>query len=116
MPFEAQDGYSAQKQQAGPVMLHIPDTMKTWPWPRVIHPLDEEVNLESIEWARQFVQFTNRGWDYNDVLLKASSGKDKFCSGLQPLLTVFGLQVASVHWFTPAFREVSRISLESRKT
>ena len=86
MPFEACDGSDVQEQQT--VMLHIPDTMKTWPWVRMIHPLDEEVSAESIAWMKQFARFTNRGLDYTDALIKSGSGKDELCRGVHSSLTV----------------------------
>ncbi|KAL1940077.1 hypothetical protein VTO73DRAFT_9412 [Trametes versicolor] len=38
--------------------LHIPDIMATWPWPRRIHPLYEEVAAESSAWLKSFAPFT----------------------------------------------------------
>ena len=39
-------------------ILHIPDTMSTWPWPRKINPLYEEVEAESIAWMESFKPYT----------------------------------------------------------
>ncbi|KAI0774681.1 terpenoid synthase [Trametes elegans] len=38
--------------------LHIPDLMSSWPWPRRLHPLYEEVSAESNAWFKNFVPFT----------------------------------------------------------
>lgn len=74
--FEAYDSFDLQEQQTQAVMLHIPDTMKSWPWVRMVHPLDEEISAESIAWLSQFRHLTNRGWDYTDVLIKTDSGTE----------------------------------------
>jgi len=77
MPFEAHDGSDVQEQQT--VMLHIPDTMKSWRalgWTRTVNPLYEEIGAESIAWACQFGHFTDRGWDYTDILVKMDVGTE----------------------------------------
>ncbi|KAI0658651.1 terpenoid synthase [Cubamyces menziesii] len=38
--------------------LYIPDLMASWPWPRRINPLYEEVAAESNAWLRSFAPFT----------------------------------------------------------
>ena len=38
--------------------LYIPDFMASWPWPRRINPLYEEVAAESNAWLMSFAPFT----------------------------------------------------------
>ncbi|KAI0355479.1 terpenoid synthase [Trametes cingulata] len=38
-------------------VLHLPDFMANWPWPRRIHPLYEDVSAESIAWLRSLAPF-----------------------------------------------------------
>ena len=35
-------------------LLHIPDTLKTWPWRRVPNPHEAVVDEESKAWMRSF--------------------------------------------------------------
>ncbi|KZT01823.1 terpenoid synthase [Laetiporus sulphureus 93-53] len=39
-------------------MLHLPETMAAWPWPRRINPCYEEVAAESSAWLRSFKAFS----------------------------------------------------------
>nr|VWO96337.1 N/A [Ganoderma boninense] len=39
-------------------ILHIPDTMSAWPWPRKLNPLYEEVDAESAAWTESFKPYT----------------------------------------------------------
>ncbi|KAH7928468.1 terpenoid synthase [Leucogyrophana mollusca] len=39
-------------------MFHLPDTMATWPWPRVINPHFEEVKAASDGWFRSLKAFS----------------------------------------------------------
>lgn len=43
-----------------PPVLHIPDTMANWPWPRAINPHHEEVSAASDLWVRSFDAFNPR--------------------------------------------------------
>ena len=43
-----------------PDMLHIPDTLADWPWPRSLNPHYEEVSEQSTEWLRSFNAFPSR--------------------------------------------------------
>ena len=74
MAFAAHCSNNAAEQQRD--RLYIPNTMTDWPWKRSINPLEYEVTAESIAWVSQFPYFTNRGWDYKDVLLESGSGMD----------------------------------------
>ncbi|EPE04338.1 terpenoid synthase [Ophiostoma piceae UAMH 11346] len=43
-----------------PKMLHIPDTLADWPWPRFPNPHYDEVAEQSREWLRSFNAFPSR--------------------------------------------------------
>ncbi|KAJ7645684.1 isoprenoid synthase domain-containing protein [Mycena polygramma] len=43
-----------------PVLLHLPETMKNWPWPRAINPHYEEVSAESNAWFHGFKAFSEK--------------------------------------------------------
>ncbi|KAJ7436098.1 isoprenoid synthase domain-containing protein [Mycena galericulata] len=39
-------------------ILYLPETMKTWPWPRIINPHYEKVSAESSAWFHSFKAFS----------------------------------------------------------
>lgn len=41
-------------------MLHLPETMKRWPWPRAINPHYKVVSAESDTWFHHFKAFTEK--------------------------------------------------------
>ncbi|KAJ7654615.1 isoprenoid synthase domain-containing protein [Mycena polygramma] len=41
-------------------MLRLPETMKNWPWPRIINPHYEEVSAESSAWFHSFKAFSKK--------------------------------------------------------
>ncbi|EED81950.1 predicted protein [Postia placenta Mad-698-R] len=41
-----------------PQMIHLPETMANWPWPRYINPHYEEVKAQSDAWFKEFKPFT----------------------------------------------------------
>lgn len=42
---------------SSPQLLYLPDTLKNWPWPRVINPHYKEMAAESNAWAKSFKLF-----------------------------------------------------------
>jgi hypothetical protein len=52
------DGTNTEQQDDGQKMIHLPETLIRWPWPRLINPHFDEVNAESSAWFRSFNAFT----------------------------------------------------------
>ncbi|TCD63514.1 hypothetical protein EIP91_005315 [Steccherinum ochraceum] len=50
-----------------PLVLHIPDTMATWPWPRDINPHYQEVKAATLEWFHSFHAFNPRAQHAFDI-------------------------------------------------
>ncbi|KAJ7240251.1 isoprenoid synthase domain-containing protein [Mycena rebaudengoi] len=81
-----------------PPMLYLPETMKTWPWPRIINPHYEEVSAESSAWFHSFNAFSKRSqyaFDKGDfgrlaALAYAKASKEHLRTGCN-LMNIFFL-------------------------
>ena len=54
-------------------ILHIPDTLARWPWPRLINPHREEVNDESVSWIGTLSEFMKKYY-WHDAIKDTDTG------------------------------------------
>jgi len=56
-------------------MLYIPDTMESWPWPRMANPLEDATTKESLAWVSRFSFSTPKRRNYTDLLIMGCGGE-----------------------------------------
>jgi hypothetical protein len=65
-------------------ILYLPDTLLTWPYPRVINPYYKEVEVESAAWIDTFMHHI-KDPRVHDTIKKTDSGTFAFIFFISPL-------------------------------
>ncbi|KAI0355478.1 terpenoid synthase [Trametes cingulata] len=102
-------------------VLHLPDLMENWPWPRRIHPLYEEVSAESNAWLRSFAPFTPESqlaFEKCDFGLLAALGypdvsREDLRTGMDLMNVFFVIDEYTDVETAPAVREVADIVIDA---
>ncbi|KAI0371440.1 terpenoid synthase [Pilatotrama ljubarskyi] len=102
-------------------VLHLPDFMANWPWPRRLHPLYEEVSAESNAWLKSFAPFTpesQHAFEKCDFGLLAALGypdasREALRTGTDLMNLFFAIDEYTDVEAAPAAREMADIVIDA---